>query len=145
MDERLQPGDGNAVGSPEESWKPCGRCDGVIYLGDIEAYSHETQQLETVSAGNERQALRYLADPRLHPEAAAWMKAHPGQLGLCAPSIEFLLNQHPEIFKAAEAAQRPIRRHFVVSQRSLNANQPEHIRRWHLQQVEEGIWVVWYV
>lgn len=135
------PGDGNEIGTPPGEWVACGAADGVIFLGDILGPT-EHGKIRILFVGYERQALRYLRPPLSHPQAAAWIAAHPGERGFCAPDISFLLNRHREIFAEAEATQRPIERIFIATIAGINANQPEH--RWIVEKVEDGIWAVLY-
>ena len=139
------PGDGNPDGSDPGTWVACGHADGVIFLGDVYdtgASSNEAPQI--VSAGYERQSLRYLKNPDSDPQAKAWRTAHHGELGFAVPDIAFLLNKFPQIYAEAEEQCRPIERIFLANKMGVNANATEHAPHWRVEKVEDGIWAVFY-
>ena len=141
--EVLIPGEGNEPGSEPATWVPCGKADGVIFLGRLPG-----------DDGYQRQALRYLRHFSGHAQSDAFVKKHRADakgrvrkmMGITdhSSNAAFLIQAHPEILAAAEAADRKIEPWFAPTKAGRLINQPQYRNKWLVKNVEEGVWVVYF-
>lgn len=121
--------------------RPCGKCDGVIFLGA--RWKHEWVKGESVPvalvASKEEQALRYLRQMPVEWLALRGNK----EIGVSMPDVAYMYSE--EMIAEATAAGVGLERIFTCDEHCINAARPEHAVRFKVHKVEEGVWAVIYV
>lgn len=130
-----------------EDLKPCGRCDGVVFLkGGVEATEHPdgTVAVNFVGGGEdlkasdlacEKEALRYLK-----PMPPMWLALHPGKDGISTPhGVEAMFTE--EMFTLERTLRRPLRFIFASTEQGIYAAHPRLRKAWTIVKVAPTIWV----
>lgn len=127
-------------------FRPTGKCDGVIYLGDVfvsdgfDADGNVTRR--KVRQTNENKALRYL---RPMDETRRMFEGRTHGMAMPKGFVEFMARKFPEISTAAAELEQPLCALLSCSPRAIDAMQPGNVGKWQAFQVESGVWGVIYV
>lgn len=154
-----KPGEGNKEGSEPSNWKPCGKAEGVIYLGDlVDELGITCGVMDGRKEGQKRGHKKYIFKS-LNRQAFRYLK--PAEIlecvkrnnpaGLAKINFDKLVAEIPavkefetEIRKQAKEQGRPVHAWFTLSEAGIEAIQPEHATRWIARKVEDGIWALFY-
>lgn len=155
----LVPGDhptessGRKIALPD--LRPCGKCDGVIYLaGGKTLKINPDGKLLTDPKGEpvvidvpsaEREALRYLRPMPVEWHAMYSAHNHGARcVGISKPEVQFLFPL--EILEARQKTGRPIEWMFTMDDHCVMAVQRQHVNNWRVFKTPtEDVWAVIYV
>jgi len=143
LTERLKPGPELPAESDPKDWHPCGRADGIIFLGERARRigGNEGEVLkEVLTESLERQAFRYL-----RTASVQYLEQYPGNRGLGRPILPAALVPS-ELQRLAQEQFRPIEHIFIADHPAgLSPARPEYTRCWRILKAEEGIWCAFFV
>ncbi len=139
----LVPG-AHAQTATEQQKKPCGQCEGVIYLDKLQTYvdGPNGEVLPCVKPSSMLEALRYL-----RPMSPVWKALHAGMDGVCRPRGIANVLDLSEINLASRVTGRAVQWLFSCHEHCVEIAQTKTHERanWRIYRVAEDVWAVLYV